>query len=49
MATSDEEVDSRKESWYQPVKILIVYAGNDMKRDILNRTQRILYLNIKRK
>lgn len=45
--TSGEEMDRRKESFYQPVKILIVYAENDIKSDILNRTPRILYLNIK--
>ena len=45
--TSGEEMDRRKKSFYQPVKILIVYAENDIKSDILNRTPRILYLNIK--
>lgn len=45
--TSGEEMDRRNESFYQPVKILIVYAENDIKSDILNRTPRILYLNIK--
>ena len=43
---SGEEMDRRKQSF--PVKILIVYAENDIKSDILNRTPRILYLNIKK-
>lgn len=43
---SGKEMDRRKDSWYQPVKILIVYAENDIKSYILNRTPRILYFNL---